>query len=69
MDPRMRQGLSWLIAMIEKQGEELQERIKADMAAVKELQEAEAAARRERVRKRREGRSVGLSKDVWKKGL
>lgn len=58
MDPRMKEGLRWLLAMVEKMGEELKARVESDMKAVDELRKAEAAARRERVRKQREERCV-----------
>ena len=58
MDPRMKEGLRWLLATIEGQGDKLKDRVESDMKAVDEQRKAEAAARRERVRKQREERFV-----------
>ena len=52
----MKEGLLWLLGMVEKNWEQLKVRVESAVKAVEELRKVEAAARRERVRKQREER-------------
>jgi hypothetical protein len=56
MDSHMREGLRWLLQVIDSQWEELKGRVEEDVRVAREIEKAEAAARRERVRKAREER-------------
>ena len=54
----MKEGLRWLLAMVETHWDDLKVRVESDMKVKEEARKVEAAAKRERVRKIREERYV-----------
>ncbi|XP_076466736.1 uncharacterized protein LOC143297986 [Babylonia areolata] len=69
MDRSLKEGLRWLLAMIDSRWEELKTRVDSDMKAAAEAQKIEAAARRERVRKQREERERKEQEEQQRLGL
>ncbi|KAK7107434.1 hypothetical protein V1264_015366 [Littorina saxatilis] len=69
MDPRMKEGLRWLLGVVEKQWAQLKIRVDSDVKAVDQQRKEEAAARRERVRKQREDREKAEEEERQRLGI